>query len=297
MTSPDKEMKRSKNGNHFAQPKQPSNNISQLLTFLLTLTLMCGLVGMSAKDSFLNQDFTKKQIVTNENVSALHQGLSATVNSFVTDTETNFHIKGDLISKKQVKDDVNEVIDNLYAGKSVLIAPSKIIQQVSNNFMRKVHQAGINTGSEEFLSYKSNFIAQVEAAINNQVHNSLLQKGGHFLRQSQKKMMTMFYLGIVISVILLVALLFQTRSFFRSAHYAGLAFFFNGLIVWLLAQLVRVSGVVDNLAASVGMYQSLITDYGNSVLAVFIHDASFFGYIGLFLLLVALFGRFIRRNN
>lgn len=119
MTSPDKEIKRSKSGQHFAQPKQPSNNISQLLTFLLTLTLMCGLVGMSAKDSFLNQDFTKKQIVTNENVTVLHQGLSATVNSFVTDTETNFHIKGELISKKQVKDDVNEVIDNPSAWKTL----------------------------------------------------------------------------------------------------------------------------------------------------------------------------------
>lgn len=119
-----KEELRRGGGQHFVQNKPPSYGLSQLITFFLSVTLMCSLLGIIAKNSFLDKSFTTKELVTTENVSALHKGLSASVNSFIT-SDAGFRLDGDLVTKKQVKEDLNEAINNVYAGQNELLAPSK----------------------------------------------------------------------------------------------------------------------------------------------------------------------------
>lgn len=286
---------RRKGKQHFVQSKPPSHDLSQLITFFLSLTLMCTLLGIMAKNSFLSKNFTTKELISNENVAVLHKGISASINSFTTDTDAGFELSGDLISKQQIKEDLSETIDNLYAGKKELLAPSKIVGQVEDNFMKQANRQGISTQSENFLSYKSNFIAQVKAAMNNQINNSLLSKAAQMFKKSQNILQSMYLWGMILSTILAVLLLVQTRSVFRFSYYSGIAFLVIGLIVWLLTELVKVSGLVENFAASIGMYRSFIIDYGNAVTAVFTHYASVFSYVGLGLLLIALLGRFIRK--
>lgn len=291
-----KEELRRGGGQHFVQNKPPSYGLSQLITFFLSVTLMCSLLGIIARNSFLDKSFTTKELVTTENVSALHKGLSASVNSFIT-SDAGFRLDGDLVTKKQVKEDLNEAINNVYAGQNELLAPSKIVGQITDNFMTQARKQGVSTQSEDFLSYKSNFVAQVETAINNQINNSLLQKGSSFLQKAQHIFHNMYLWGIILSLILAVLLLIQTRSFFRFSHYTGIAFLLVGLLVWLLVELTKVSGMVDNFAASVGMYRSFIVDYGTAVISTFDHYARLYGYIGIFLLGVALVGRLILKNN
>lgn len=292
MVAQKSEMKRG-HAQHFGPKKKPVRGLSQLLTFCLTLALMCSLAALVAKDSVLNQSFTKKQIVTTKNVTAVHKGLSATLNSFINEANSQFKFSGSLITTDQVQEDMNQVIANIYSSKKPL-APKKVVDQVTTNLVLQAKKRGVSLQSEEWLSYKSNFVAQVQVAISNQLNNTSFQKGRAHLQKAQKIVPALYVLTIVLSVVLGILLLLQTRSLFAFAHYSGIALLITGIVAWLLAQLLKLSALVENLAASVGMYQSLLVNYGRSVLNVLSNDASLYGYAGIFLLAIALCGRVIK---
>ncbi len=279
----------------FTQPKKPSRGFSQLIALLLVVSLAASLLGLGAKHSILDRNFTTKQIVTTGNVAELHKGLSGTINSFITGSNVPAQLQGNLITEEQIKNDLQNAINNLYDGKRVVLNPTRVVKQVSNNFMNLANEKNIPTQTEEFLSYKSNFIAQVETVVNNQFQNSLLQKTASFMAKAKKVFPAMYLGGTVVSAILGCLLLFQTRSLFRFAHYAGLAFVFSGAIVWLLFQFIKISGLITNASESIGMYQDITTEYGTKVVAIFVRYAVIYGYIGLILVLVGIFGAIFRR--
>ncbi|GBG94235.1 hypothetical protein LFYK43_06940 [Ligilactobacillus salitolerans] len=282
---------------HYATDRRSSRNVSQLLTLLLVVTLLSTLFGLGAKHSFLAQSFTQQQLVTQRNVSEIHDGLQATINSFMSSSDTGVSLEGDLLTKKQVRGELKTVISNIYQGKSQPLDPSHMIDQVMVNFMELVQEKKIPTNSEDFLSYKSNFVAEVGAAFQNQSQNDLLSKISTGLKNARKIFQGLLVGGMVLSLVLLISLTFQTRSLIRLLHYSGISFLAAGVILWLFCQFFKLSGLANNLAASIGMYQKMIVDYSNEILQVFVHFASLSVYAGLAVLLLSLLAGFGKRTR
>ena len=286
----------SSSGRHFGPERQPRHGVSQLLTVCLMVTLLCCLAAVGSKKTVLDQSFTTTQMVTTKNVAAVHKGLAASLNSFVTEGDSQFDFTGDLLTKQQVMADLNAVLANVYTGSQPLTS-KKIVDQVVANFVTEATQKGVPLQSEQWLSYKSNFVAQVQISLNNQMNSSGLQQARQWLKAGQKFMPAFLTVNLILSAALAVGLLVQTRSLFRFSHYCGIAAFCAGLLGWLAVQLFKLSGVVENIAVASRMYQTIVTSYGQAVLKVFDQTAATMIYAGLGLLALALVGRILRQRK
>lgn len=283
-------------GRHFGPERQPRHGLSQLLTFCLIVTLSCCLAAVGTKKTVLNQQFTTSHMVTTKNVTAVHKGLSASLNSFVTDGDSQFNFTGDLLTKQQVKADLKTVLANVYTGSQPLTS-KKVVDQVVGNFVTEATRKGVPLQSEQWLSYKSNFVAQVQIALNNQLNSSGMQKGRRLLKTGQRVVPAFLTVNLILSGVLAVSLLIQTRSLFRFSHYCGIAAFCAGLLGWLIVQLLKLSGVVEHVAMASRMYQTILTDYGQTVLKVYDQTAASLIYGSLCLLALALVGRILRQKK
>ncbi|KRL00471.1 hypothetical protein [Liquorilactobacillus capillatus] len=238
--------------------KIPSYAISRWLVAALGITLFCAVGAYTLQKTLLNSEFVVPQITKAEYVDEA----ATTANNVVADLASTNGIPttltGNLVTAEQIKQDVTEVVTNLYAGKTDVINNHKIKQQISQNIALKAQNAGISTSNEEFTAVQAALLGSVDNYLNQTLQAEYLDKAATTISSVAKTINAIFWLNVVLTLFFTFILLLHDRSLLRWAHYWGLAALWSGLLMALVVFGINNSGIFVQIAERADQASGLV---------------------------------------
>lgn len=263
--------------------KTPGHAISRLLVVLIGITLFLAVGAHILQRTVLNAHFVAAEVTKSDYVNEATTNVNNVVADLASSNGVPASLASGLVTSKQVKEDLTEVVENVYKGKTNAIDSQKIKQQVSQNISLKAQSAGVSTNNEEFAAVQSSLLGSVDNYLNQTIQDRYLDRVTEMVKNIDKGTKIVFWVSTIATVVLAVLLLLHERAFLRWLHYLGLAALWSGLLMAVLAFAANNSGffaqIAERAAQASGLAENLL-----ELVAVNFQSA------GLLLALCGLFG-------
>ncbi|WP_057875131.1 hypothetical protein [Liquorilactobacillus aquaticus] len=263
--------------------KIPGYAISRWLVVLIGITLFLAVSTHVLQKTILNSQFVIAQATKSDYVNEA----TTTVNNVVADLASSNGVPTtmttNLVTTKQVKEDLAEIVENVYAGKANAIDNQKIKQQISQNIAVKAQNAGISTSNEEFTAVQTALLGSVDSYIDQTIQDRYLDKATAAINKADSVNKLVFWISIITAFILAIILIFHDRSLLRWMHYMGLSALWSGALMAALAFIASNSGFFAQIAERADQASGLV----ENLLEL---SAASFQNAGLLLMLGGVFG-------
>lgn len=228
------------------QDEQTIKRGSFWLSFLLGIALLILALGATLKLTVLDPDFVTDNVVTDETVSQLQKDLNSSVAAQGRQYGLPASATENLLTKKQIRNDMKIALTNLWDGKENFVPTDQISQQVTQN----IGNVAESTASSALGSADSEIASQVAdqaktkaaSAISSQLKNSIssnpqVAKIPSEMSRMKSLISGIFIAGAIASAIMLIVTILSVKAApLWACHYIGIAGLWSGLVGWLVCQ-------------------------------------------------------------
>lgn len=284
--------------NRIPKDSGTHKEITWFVTFLLIITIGCTFIGFSLKKTILDADFSTNQLFQSKYINELYQNLNSEISNAASSAGVPSSMTSDLITKKQVKIDFKQALNNLYANKKTLFNTTTIANQVGKNIDQKAQAKGLSITGEYYTSLRSSFITTIQSEVSTELSSDgPLTKLQTMLQTIRSIANKSFMIGVIGSIILVILLLvLQSFNFLRWLYYLGVAGVWFGIpTVFVLTGLKAVDFVGTVVPTSAGIFSNMLEKFGNAILDVFQTYSLWVAAISFIVLIVGLVGSRIKR--
>ncbi|WP_311407866.1 hypothetical protein [Liquorilactobacillus uvarum] len=263
--------------------KIPGHAISRWLVVLIGITLFFAVSAHILQKTVLNAQFVTAQATKSDYVNEA----TTTVNNVVADLASSngvpTSLSSGLVTSKQVKEDLTEIVENVYAGKANAIDNQKIKNQISQNIAVKAQSAGVSTNNEEFTAVRTALLGSIDSYIDQTIQGRYLDKATAIIKKADNLTKMVFWISTIATFIFAIMLLLHDRSLLRWFHYLGLSAIWSGILMTVLAFLANNSGFFAQIAERAAQASGLVENLLELI-------AANFQNAGLLLILCGIFG-------
>lgn len=287
---------RARRQNVVAAPKK-HGGLAVLLCFLATIGLLVAVGTGVARQRVFNADYLVTQLDKTDAGKQLAKVANAEISSIAEDRGLPSTVVPQTVTKHAAQQDLDQTVRNLLAGSDQPVTVEHIIAHNKSALTAKLNQQTANFfdqyGAANALT--SGLTDTLETRLTNELNTDQVSKAVQEVGTVKRLVNVAFWIGIVVTVLCLIGLIWLDRSVFRFAKQFGWITLISGLLIFIGYFGVSSMGIVELAAATVGSFGTAAAALGNAVLTSYARPSYVLMIIGLLSLLLSLFGRRQRR--